>query len=175
VLLARWPSSSQRIANSWVSQESKLETGLGGWGARIRTWEWRNQNPDGSPDLSERIPKNCGNSASNRINRLGVISQRKTCAIEGSLSVQFEPTCVGSVAWPYRDYAIRRLRYHSLGAGSAKSGRPISGCGLMRAQFRAVERRHHSIVPRLVQSQTACRKRSTSGQYRDLGYPWFMP
>jgi hypothetical protein len=22
-----------------------LETGLGGWGARIRTWEWRNQNP----------------------------------------------------------------------------------------------------------------------------------
>jgi hypothetical protein len=30
-------------ANSWVSQESKLETGLGGWGARIRTGEWRNQ------------------------------------------------------------------------------------------------------------------------------------
>jgi hypothetical protein len=22
-----------------------IETGLGGWGARIRTWEWRNQNP----------------------------------------------------------------------------------------------------------------------------------
>src|SRR5882672_1226766 len=92
----------------------------------------------------------------------------KTCAIEGSLPVQFEPTCVGRVALPYRDYAIRRSRYHSLGAGSAKSGRPISGCGLMRAQFGAVERRYHSIVPRLVQSQTACRKRSTSGQYRDL-------
>ena len=26
----------------WYSYE---ETGLGGWGARIRTWEWRNQNP----------------------------------------------------------------------------------------------------------------------------------
>jgi hypothetical protein len=22
-----------------------VETGLAGWGARIRTWEWRNQNP----------------------------------------------------------------------------------------------------------------------------------
>ena len=22
-----------------------VETGLTGWGARIRTWEWRNQNP----------------------------------------------------------------------------------------------------------------------------------
>jgi hypothetical protein len=25
--------------------EKESETGLGGWGARIRTWEWRNQNP----------------------------------------------------------------------------------------------------------------------------------
>ena len=38
-------AASRPFANSWVSQESKLETGLGGWGARIRTWEWRNQNP----------------------------------------------------------------------------------------------------------------------------------
>src|SRR5258708_7593466 len=130
-----WPVTLGNVGGTPTAGNHTAETALAGWGARIRTWEWRNQNPDGSPDLSERIPKNCGNSASNRINRLGVISQRKTCAIEGSLSVQFEPTCVGSVAWPYRDYAIRRLRYHSLGAGSAKSGRPISGCGLMRAQF----------------------------------------
>jgi hypothetical protein len=32
----------------WVSQQSKWEIGLGGGGARIRTWEWRNQNPSGS-------------------------------------------------------------------------------------------------------------------------------
>ena len=35
-----------------------------GWGARIRTWEWRNQNPSGSHYLSMRVPKNRGNSTS---------------------------------------------------------------------------------------------------------------
>ena len=37
-----------------------------GWGARTRTWEWRNQNPSGSRYLSKRIPKKRGNSASIR-------------------------------------------------------------------------------------------------------------
>src|SRR5262249_15586066 len=32
-------------------------TGPGGWGARIRTWEWRNQNPTISPILSTHILK----------------------------------------------------------------------------------------------------------------------
>src|SRR5258706_12154242 len=27
------------------------ETGLAGWGARIRTWEWRNQNPQEAFDM----------------------------------------------------------------------------------------------------------------------------
>jgi hypothetical protein len=39
---------------------------LVGWGARTRTWEWRNQNPSSSPYLSKLIPKKCGNSTSIR-------------------------------------------------------------------------------------------------------------
>jgi hypothetical protein len=31
-----------RISDAW---KFDMETGLAGWGARIRTWEWRNQNP----------------------------------------------------------------------------------------------------------------------------------
>src|SRR5258708_32978482 len=38
------------------------ETGLAGWGARIRTWEWRNQNPPVSPLISRIILKNRRNS-----------------------------------------------------------------------------------------------------------------
>src|SRR5262249_21747660 len=33
-----------------------------GWGARIRTWEWRNQNPTISNEKSTRILKNSSNS-----------------------------------------------------------------------------------------------------------------
>jgi hypothetical protein len=39
------------------------ETGLAGWGARIRTWEWRNQNPPVSHFLSTVILKKLKNSA----------------------------------------------------------------------------------------------------------------
>ncbi len=60
------PNRPGFCANSRVSQESKLETGLGGWGAGIRTWEWRNQNPGSSYYLSTCIPKKCGNSTSIR-------------------------------------------------------------------------------------------------------------
>src|SRR5712672_1510557 len=38
------------------------ETALAGWGARIRTWEWRNQNPPVSPLISRIILKNRRNS-----------------------------------------------------------------------------------------------------------------
>ena len=31
------PEIARNRANSWVSQDSKWETGLGGWGTRIRT------------------------------------------------------------------------------------------------------------------------------------------
>ena len=37
---------------------SLTEIGLAGWGARIRTWEWRNQNPLDYPTISTRIWKN---------------------------------------------------------------------------------------------------------------------
>src|SRR5262245_20577811 len=38
------------------------ETRLAGWGARIRTWEWRNQNPTSFPLRSTCIPKKSRNS-----------------------------------------------------------------------------------------------------------------
>src|SRR4051812_36923939 len=40
-----------------ASRTSPTETRLAGWGARTRTWEWRNQNPGDSPYFSDRIPK----------------------------------------------------------------------------------------------------------------------
>jgi hypothetical protein len=52
------------VAPIFASRTSPAETGLVGWGARTRTWEWRNQNPSGSRDLSTRIPKNRENSTS---------------------------------------------------------------------------------------------------------------
>src|SRR5262249_28182601 len=53
---ARWrPSPYQRhgrlsltrgnVASSRACGKNAAETALSGWGARIRTWEWRNQNP----------------------------------------------------------------------------------------------------------------------------------
>src|SRR6266508_6188686 len=52
--------------NFFASRTRPIETGLVGWGARTRTWEWRNQNPSGSHYLSTRVPKNRGNSTSIR-------------------------------------------------------------------------------------------------------------
>src|ERR1700733_10607915 len=36
---------ARNVARIYVSGKLPLETRLTGWGARIRTWEWRNQNP----------------------------------------------------------------------------------------------------------------------------------
>jgi hypothetical protein len=41
-----------------------LKTTLAGWGARIRTWEWWNQNQSIFPYLSTSIPKNRGSATS---------------------------------------------------------------------------------------------------------------
>src|SRR5712672_1121217 len=40
------------------SGNNGVETALAGWGARIRTWEWRNQNPPVPPLISTIILKN---------------------------------------------------------------------------------------------------------------------
>src|ERR1043166_229608 len=42
---ARCPKSRGIAPFLEVMPHKAVETGLGGWGARIRTWEWRNQNP----------------------------------------------------------------------------------------------------------------------------------
>ena len=41
----RRAKSRARAGLSDACASQNRETGLGGWGARIRTWEWRNQNP----------------------------------------------------------------------------------------------------------------------------------
>src|SRR6266446_32862 len=51
-------------ANSWVSQDSKRETGLGGWGERIRTSELQKQRPSNSmhtpaPSPASRLAMQC--------------------------------------------------------------------------------------------------------------------
>jgi len=45
----------RRIADADPPQAARdgtpAETALAGWGARIRTWEWRNQNPQEAFDM----------------------------------------------------------------------------------------------------------------------------
>src|SRR5258708_3022727 len=43
--LSNNPSTRGNVAQFLTSQTTPREAGLAGWGARIRTWEWRNQNP----------------------------------------------------------------------------------------------------------------------------------
>src|SRR5467141_562052 len=70
------PLTLGNVGGSPTPGNHTAETGLAGWGARIRTWEWRNQNPlpyhlatpqrapdhtcgnaaDQSPDEPQRVP-----------------------------------------------------------------------------------------------------------------------
>jgi hypothetical protein len=43
--LARTSLSRGNVGGFPTPGNHTAETGLAGWGARIRTWEWRNQNP----------------------------------------------------------------------------------------------------------------------------------
>ena len=43
--LGRARLSRRNVRGSHTPGNHTVETGLAGWGARIRTWEWRNQNP----------------------------------------------------------------------------------------------------------------------------------
>jgi hypothetical protein len=60
------PLTVGNVARIFATRTLPTETGLAGWGAWIRTREWRNQNPSGSRYLSIGIPKKCGNSTSIR-------------------------------------------------------------------------------------------------------------
>ncbi len=39
--------------------ELTMQTALAGWGARTRTWEWRNQNPQEAFDMLHKRPLIC--------------------------------------------------------------------------------------------------------------------
>src|SRR6266849_2956416 len=43
--IAHCPLTLGNVGGSPTPGNHTAETGLAGWGARIRTWEWRNQNP----------------------------------------------------------------------------------------------------------------------------------
>jgi hypothetical protein len=57
-------------------QKCPEETALAGWGARIRTWEWRNQNQAVSFYLSTAVPKKRGKCKVNVANGLAAISEQ---------------------------------------------------------------------------------------------------
>ena len=59
---AHCPLTLGNVGGSPTPGNHTAETGLAGWGARIRTWEWRNQNPPVSPLISRIILKNRRNS-----------------------------------------------------------------------------------------------------------------
>jgi hypothetical protein len=60
----------RNVGGSPTSGNQTAETELAGWGGRIRTWKWRNQNPSGSHDPLTSI-------------------ETELSALEG-----FEPVCV---------------------------------------------------------------------------------
>src|SRR5260221_5174393 len=47
---AHCPLTLGNVGGSPTPGNHTAETGLAGWGARIRTWEWRNQNPQNAID-----------------------------------------------------------------------------------------------------------------------------
>src|SRR5260370_37735173 len=55
---AHCPLTLGNVGGSPTPGNHTAETGLAGWGARIRTWEWRNQKPPVSPLISRIILKN---------------------------------------------------------------------------------------------------------------------
>src|SRR5258707_14287078 len=59
---AHCPLTLGNVGGSPTPGNHTAETGLAGWGARIRTWEWRNHNPPVSPLISRIILKNRRNS-----------------------------------------------------------------------------------------------------------------
>jgi hypothetical protein len=62
------------------------ETGLAGWGGRIRTSEWRNQNPTSSLVKSTYIPKKLQNSTAEK-------SITWTAVLNGAIQPAFEKPC----------------------------------------------------------------------------------
>src|SRR5229473_746327 len=48
---AHCPLTLGNVGGSPTPGNHTAETGLAGWGARIRTWEWRNQNPQEAFDM----------------------------------------------------------------------------------------------------------------------------
>src|SRR6266436_1816920 len=55
---AHCPLTLGNVGGSPTPGNHTAETALAGWGARIRTWEWRNQNPPILPLISRAIRKN---------------------------------------------------------------------------------------------------------------------
>jgi hypothetical protein len=63
LLAAAMSTCSEAIARLSQSRRKYQVIEMIGWGARIRTWEWRNQNPTGLQGISECIPKNLADSS----------------------------------------------------------------------------------------------------------------
>src|SRR5712671_2523410 len=59
---AHCPLTLGNVGGSPTPGNHTAESALAGWGARIRTWEWRNQNPPVSALISRIILKNRRNS-----------------------------------------------------------------------------------------------------------------
>src|SRR6266446_3553148 len=56
---AHCPLTRGNVATSPTAGNSCGETLVAGWGARIRTWEWRNQNPQEAFDMLRKRPLIC--------------------------------------------------------------------------------------------------------------------
>src|SRR5712671_1377959 len=56
---AHCPLTLGNVGGSPTPGNHAAETGLTGWRARIRTWEWRNQNPQKAFDMLRKRPLIC--------------------------------------------------------------------------------------------------------------------
>jgi hypothetical protein len=87
-----------------------------GWGARIRTWEWRNQNQLGNPIKSTRIRKKAPRTWPRRINDIAVVSE-----CPGLVSRRPGP-CPTSASSRYRTTASLSAKAAGGPQGSSQSG-----------------------------------------------------
>src|SRR3954453_21504176 len=99
-------------------QQNAIMTGLFGWGARTRTWEWRNQNPLPYHLATPQQAARCHHGARTIAARLGPINGRRRGR---------PPAPLTAARWSYRR-PCAAANGHAEQVG--KAGKPDFGCWL---------------------------------------------
>jgi hypothetical protein len=100
--ISKWARKTAREQSRFCKEFSALSAG---WGAGIRTWEWRNQNPPNSPLRSMIILKKSANCSPFPINGLGAGSECPANITMPTIAARF-----GAIMRMVRGYAQLDLK-----------------------------------------------------------------